>query len=859
MEKTGQWERVKKLFDVAVDLDPAERDRYLSQACGGDTSLRGEVESLLSAYGHADGLSQPMLGAAPPEVAEPPETIGAYRLIRKLGEGGMGQVWLAEQGEPLRRRVALKLIRSGLYDEALLRRFQHERQSLALMEHPAIAKVFDAGTTAQGQPYLVMEYVPGEPITAYCDLKKLAVRERLELFLQVCEGVQHAHQKAIIHRDLKPANILVVEVDGKPTPRIIDFGLARTATPRADGATVFTRVWGLVGTPGYMSPEQADPTAEDVDTRADVYALGVILYELLTGQLPFDTANWKKQPLDAALRELREQDAPRPSTRLTAAGKTSSAAAADMRSTTLKPLVNLLRGDLDSITLKAIEKDRTRRYASVGELAADVTRYLTHEPVVASPAGVGYRMGKYVQRHRVAVGVAAALVVLLSGFAVVEAVQLRRITEERNQIARERDRADRIADFMTSMFRIPDPSESRGNQVTAREILDKASADIGAGLARDPELQSQMMYVMGTVYDNLGLYSRAEALFTDSSGIGSPHGEQSLRSRASLGRALYHSGQYAKAVDDLRSTLAEDERVFGLRSRNTTEAMDDLGYALELEGGHYAESESLLRRAYDTERAILGPDDPDTLRTLSDLGLVLNLEGERPEAEQKLRQVLAGRMRVLGPQNLDTVISMNNLGIVLVYEAKYAEAESLFRQVLDWRTRVLGPDQSETMAAANNLAVVLRHEGRLSDSAALQEKALEFYRRAFGPENPKTFVMLDNLAETYAEMGDYAKAERMVKEARDVQLRLLPNDAGTAITTYNLAGIYAREGRRQETLLLARDAIDHGLPPLAELGMATDPDFKSLFGDPRFVALAAYAREKAAAQEHPAAARAASR
>jgi non-specific serine/threonine protein kinase/serine/threonine-protein kinase len=843
MDKTGQWERVKELFDAALERDPADRDLFLNSACGSDSFLREEIESLLSAYARSDGLSQPAVAIAGPEEAEPHEFIGPYKLIRKIGEGGMGQVWLAEQAEPLRRQVALKLIRSGAFDDSLLRRFQSERQSLALMDHPAIAKVFDAGATPEGQPYFVMEYVPGEPITRYCDAMKLTIPERLELFIRVCEGVQHAHQKAIIHRDLKPANILVLEVDGKPTPRLIDFGLAKAAAPLVPGDSAFTGVWGIAGTPGYISPEQA--AARDIDTRTDVYSLGIVLYELLTGVLPFDTENWSKQPLDEVLRQLREQDPPRPSARV-AAQKNLSVSAAELRATEPKHLAGLLHGDLDSIAMKAIEKDRDRRYGTPSELAADIARYLEHEPVLARRAGAAYRLRKYIRRHRVAVGVAASLVILLTAFAVLEAVQLRRITEERDRTARERDRANRIADFMTGMFKVSDPSQSRGNSVTAREVLDKASAQIETGLANDPQMQAQLMSVMGIVYDNLGLYPRAVDLLTRSSAIGPPDSPPALQARAALGKALYHAGQYARGADVLRATYADDLRVFGPRSRDTTKVMDDLGYALYLQGAHLAEAESLIRQAIQIQQSLLGPDDHDTLRTRSDLGTVLMYEGKLQEAEQVQRQALADRARVLGPEDVDTIASMNNLATTLIFEKKYPEAESLLRRVFDLRTHLFGSGNEITMATLNNLAVVLRHEGRLAESAALQQKSLDFYRRVQGPANPRTLIVQNNLAATWAQMGQYGKAEQLLKQARNAQIRVSPDDSGTAITTYNLAGVYAREGRRNEALAFARQAIDHGLPPLADIGMATDPDFKPLFGDPRFITLAAYAKQKAA-------------
>ena len=350
--------------------------------------------------------------------------IGSYQLLQLIGEGGMGEVWLAEQKQPVRRRVAIKLIKVGMDTREVVRRFESERQALALMDHPAIAKVFDAGSTPEGRPYFVMEYVAGMPITAYCDKHKLTMRQRMELFILVCEGVQHAHQKAIIHRDLKPSNILVTEIDGRAMPRIIDFGVAKATSQQLNAGTMYTRVGAVIGTLGYMSPEQADSAGEDIDTRTDVYSLGVVLYELLVGALPLD---FKKLAYDEILRHLREDDVPRPSTKLRTQGE-SSALTAKNRSIEVPALERQLRGDPDAITLKALEKDRQRRYNTPSELAADIGRYLRNEPVLAHVPSVAYRARKYVRRHRLGVAVAGAAMLLLVGFAVTQAVELRRIS-----------------------------------------------------------------------------------------------------------------------------------------------------------------------------------------------------------------------------------------------------------------------------------------------------------------------------------------------------------------------------------------------------------------------------------------------
>jgi len=881
MGKPQQWERIKELFGAALELDPAQRTAFLREACGADENLSAEVESLLAAHGQSDFLSkgpwQEHLASA-----QTLRSIGPYQLIRKLGEGGMGQVWLAEQTAPVRRQVALKLIRAGMFNDALLQRFQSERQSLAMMDHPAIAKVLEAGSTQDAQPYLVMEYVPGLPITEYCDKKKLTIRERLELFIKACEGIQHAHQKAIIHRDLKPANILVVEVDGKPVPRIIDFGLAKAAVPLLDEKTVLlTQAGSFLGTPGYMSPEQADSSVPDVDTRTDVYSLGVVLYVLLTGSLLFET---KKKPVHEILRQLREEDPPRPSTRV-GQDKDSSTSSAAERGTEPGQLVRMLNGDLDWIAMKALEKDRNRRYGTPSELAADIGRYLKNEPVIARPASAGYRLQKYVRRHRIAVALAAGLVLLMAGFATLQAMQLRRIT-------RERDRADRVTEFMSGMFKVSDPSEARGNSITAREVLDKASKDIDKGLSQDPELQAQMMAVMGNVYKNLGLYARAQTLLERSVatkerlfGASDP---QTMRSVDDLAWILDRESRYAEAEKLQRETLDSRRRVLGPEHPDTLQSIMHLADTLGFES-RFAEAEQLHRTALDLKRRVLGPEHPDTLMSMNNLSSILAAQGQYIEVEALQRQVLAIRMRVLGPEHPETLRSRVYLGWVIASQQRYEEGAKWQQETLEIQRRILGPEHPDTLRSADNLAWTLRAEGRVAEAEKLLTEALAVQRRILGPENRDTLGSMRDLATVLDSEGRYAEAERLQRETLAIEIRVfghektgtgkaLENLAWTlhkeghlveaerlqkevlqvrhrilraghpdiALAAYALAGMEALEGRRDEALNLLHDALDHNLPPQETLEMETEPDFKPLHGDPRFDALVAHAKQVAA-------------
>jgi eukaryotic-like serine/threonine-protein kinase len=799
----NDWKLVKELFEAALEAEPSRRPSLLQDHCH-DAILRAEVERLLAEHDQAGTfLSTPALGALTSDEAfeEPHRKINSYYLLELVGAGGMGEVWLAEQREPVRRRVALKLIKAGMDTREVVARFESERQALALMDHPAIAKVFDAGSTPEGRPYFVMEFVPGTPITTYCDKHKLTTRERMELFTQVCEGVQHAHQKAIIHRDLKPSNILVSEVDGKPTPRIIDFGLAKATSQRLTDGSFHTRLGAILGTLEYMSPEQAESGGEDIDTRTDVYSLGVVLYQLLVGALPLDL---KKLAYEEMLHRLRDQDVPRPSSRILTQGDGSAITAVN-RGTDPPSLSRQLRGDPDAIVLKALEKDRKRRYGSPSELAADLGRYLRHEPVYAHPPSAGYRARKYLRRHRLGVAMAAAGLVGLVGFAITEAVQVKRIT-------RERDRADRITQFTTNMFKVSNPSEARGNTVTAREILDKASKDIETELKNDPEQQATMMQVMGDVYGNLGLYSRAQPLLQESMEIRErvlgPEHPETLRSLNSLGVVVSSQGHYAEAEKLLRESLDLRRRILGPEHPDTLRSMNDLASGLWRQG-RYAESEKLHRSALDIQRRTLGQENPDTLNSMENLGGVLWSEGRYTEAERLFRDTLDMRRRVLGADHPATLLSMNNLANDLWSEGRYADSEQLLRTGLDIQRRVLGPEHPDTLRSMNNLANDLWGEGRYVEAEKLYREALDIRRRVLGSENPDTLLSVNNLASDLRSEGQYAEAEKLDRETLDIRRRVLPSEHPyTLISMDNLATDLRSEGQYAEAEKLDRELFD---------------------------------------------------
>ena len=782
----------------------------------------------------------------------------------------MGTVWLAEQTSPVIRQVAIKVIKSGRFSESALQRFDLERQSLAIMNHPAIAKVFDAGSTSEGEPYFVMEYVAGMPITTYCNQKHLAARERIELMIKVCEGVQHAHLKAIMHRDLKPSNILVTEVDGKPVPRIIDFGIAKaTQAAGAEDETLsqFTQVGGMVGTPGYMSPEQADPGVLDVDTRTDVYSLGVVLYELLTASLPFDPKLWTSKPLHEVLRQLHEEDPQRPSTRVS----TDSSGAAKASGTEPRTLISQLRGDLDWITLKALERERDRRYSTPSDLAADLSRYLHDEPVTARPPSVTYRARKFVRRNRLAVVFAGALAIVIAGFAV-------SLVLERNRARREAETSRRVSDFMTGMFKVSDPSESRGSSVTARELLDKASKQIESGLGQDPQVQARLMQTMGATYVGLGLDPQASALLEHAVAIQTrvlgPENPETLDSMALLGKAVENQGRYADAEKLLRQTLAVQQRVLGPDDARTMSTVSLLSDDLTQEG-HYAEAEGLIRRTLANQQRTLGAENGATLRSMRSLTSNLDNQGRFADAEKLGRETLALEQHALGPNHPGTIWSMNNLGLALKGERRYPDAEKLFRETIEVSNRVLGPEHPNTRVAVSNLAMVLQLEGHLAEAETLQRDALERERKALGPDHPDTLRDMNNLAITCGLEKKLDESEKLFREALEIQIRTLGPTAPDTLRGYgNLATTLALEKHADQAVaffekyvqnatkaegsslinahyvyatglvILKRpdQALQH-LQEAVKLGFAdagklsADDDLKPLRADPRFQAL----------------------
>ncbi|HEY6447254.1 MAG TPA: tetratricopeptide repeat protein [Acidobacteriaceae bacterium] len=727
--------------------------------------------------------------AAPPSSsagAQPlPSSIGRYRILRVLGEGGMGAVYEAEQESP-QRTVALKVIRAGYADPEMLRRFETETQALGRLQHPGIAQIYDAGTadTPYGrQPWIAMELIRGEQLLVYCEAHHLNLQQRLELIAKICDAVQHAHQRGLIHRDLKPANILVGE-DGQP--KILDFGVARLTDSDAQ-ATRQTSMGQIIGTLAYMSPEQVRGDSDAVDTRSDVYALGVILYEAVAGRAPYAIG----KQIHEAVRVICEEEP----TRLSATNRE-------------------LRGDVETIAGKALEKDKTRRYGSAAELASDIRRHLRDEPIVARPASTVYQMEKFARRNKVLVGgIAAVFIVLVLGivFTTREAVKARRAQKQAQQ---ETAVAQAVNDFLQNDLlgqasahnqAKPDPN------ITVRAVLDRAAARIGGKFLGQPEVEGAIRDTIGRTYTDLGLYPEARrqletAVKLQQAAYGAGGGA-AIQTLLHLEAAEEAAGRYPQAEAYARQALATSRSKLGPGQPTTLLAMNRLTSVLDYEG-KYAEADPLAREAVAVSRRVLGEVSLGTINSMYYLAIIDFDEGNYSEAETLNTRVLAVRAEKLGAEHPDTLSAMNNLGTVYSSEHKYAQAEQLNLEMLAIRQRVLGPDHPDTLEAMANLGFDYRSEHRWQDAETLDTQILAIQKRVLGPEHPDTLRSMHNFAADTRMLGNAAEAEALDRQILAIRQRVLgPNHPDTLWSLNSVAGDLRAEKQYVQAASLDRQVL----------------------------------------------------
>jgi serine/threonine protein kinase len=814
------------IFDAARQMPDAQaRAAYLDAACAGNPSLRERVERLIQAGQRADeflaanplelgGTGQQTI-SVPPLSEGPGTVIGNYKLLEKLGEGGFGVVYMAEQKQPIKRRVALKIIKAGMDTREVVARFEAERQALALMDHPNIAKVFDAGSTERpltcpsdtlspsgpsgregpgegdgyprpsdgrgagaeglsaGRPYFVMELVRGVRITDYCDEKKLSTRERLDLFTQVCQSVQHAHQKGIIHRDLKPSNILVTINDGVAVPKIIDFGIAKATQLELTEKTVFTRFHQFLGTPAYMSPEQTEITSVDIDTRSDIYSLGVLLYELLTGKTPFDTHELLKAGLDEMRRVIREKEPERPSTRLTrelARQRVSAQSAIGNRQSAIDH-------DLDWIVMKCLEKDRARRYETANGLATDIQRHLNNEPVVACPPSNLYKFQKLVRRNKFAfaagAGIAASLVI---GLAIALWQSIEKTRAYNRAVVAERDAkteaiaSKQIAQFLENMLEGVGPEVAKGRDATIlKEILNKTGERIGTELAGQPKTEAYLRERLGKVYAALGDYPAAELM---------------QRRVLDLRRQLYPGGH-----------------------RDLVGALDNLALTCMLRG-RLPEAERLSREALAMGEKFPGPRPGDRAAWLTSLATILKHQNKFAEAEEKYREALTLDRKVFGNEHREVAVALNNLAGVLYNLDKFDQAEPLLHESIDMCKKLFGSDSPIAAAALTTLTTLLSHQRRLAEAEVVGNEAVAMQKAMHGNEHPYVANALGNLAGVYRRQRKLAEAESLQLEALAIRRKKLgPAHPVLARSLHDLGIVLNSRGKLIKAEAILREAL----------------------------------------------------
>jgi eukaryotic-like serine/threonine-protein kinase len=861
-----QRERAEALYLEALERPAAERAGWVREACGADAEVLVEVLSLLDAAEDADGYFAALAGAAgAPYTAGGADagaagadedgldgtTVGPFRLLRELGRGGIGTVFLAERADgQFEQRVAVKLLRRGLDTDDILARFRAERQILASLDHPNIARLLDGGATADGRPYLVMETVEGRPITEHCDERRCTVEERLRLFVQVARAVEHAHRRLVVHRDIKPSNILV-SADG--APKLLDFGIAKLLDESADAEwSPHTRTGVRLLTPEYASPEQL--RGEPVTTASDAYQLGILLFRLLCGRWPH---RLPRRGVEEAGRRIGDQDPEPPSAALLRApdadGRAGSWAEeiAGLRGTDARRLRARLRGDLDTIVLRAVRAEPERRYASAGALADDVERFLAGRPVAARPDTWGYRARKLVARRPGAVAAAVAAVLAIGVYAVTVTRYAERLETERDLARVESEKSREVTGFLVRLFEANNPDVSEGRTLTAFELLQQGEAEIDR-LDSQPALQAQILDVIGQMYTLLGQYEQAEPLFRRAAETAQrvhagPHRDVA-GPLSRLGDVVYQRGRYAeadsvltaslqmaKAADDAqveansyndlalslyrrgdfasaeslhRKALAIRQATFGPESRWIAASLNNIGLALE--GQHrFPEAELHFREALAINRTLQGNESSAALTNMGNLARVHSRQGRQVEAELQLREIVdMGRAR-FGPRHPRVALSLNDLGAVLAHQERYAAAEEAFREALAIREATLGPEHGDVVVSLNNLGFVLDLQGQLSEALAIRRRVVDLARAFHGPDHLNTGVFTNNLATSLRRTGSHGEAERLYRDAIAILKGASPPD-GHPLAARPLAALgdmLTEQGRAREAEPLLREAL----------------------------------------------------
>ncbi|MCP3999155.1 MAG: serine/threonine protein kinase [bacterium] len=805
-EARDRFNEVRELFLELAELTPEAREERLAEM---EPSVADELRALLSADEDPEpAFDAPLFRVATNSTSYTEgDKLGRYTLEKRLGEGGMGTVYLARQSEPMERVVALKVISAGISGQEVVLRFEAERNALARMDHKNIAKVLEADSTEAGLPYFVMDYVAGPPITTYCDDKKLGIEARLKLFGEVCAAIEHAHQKGIVHRDIKPSNILVGEESGHPSVKVIDFGIAKAIERRPDQPEVTKRFPAVIGTPAYMSPEQA--AARDMDTRTDVYSLGVVLYELLTGFLPHDPEELHGLPPEEIRRKVKEGEPETPSRRFSKADGALASEIAARRSIDFRRLLKRLQGELDWIVMKALHKDLARRYSSPSDLRRDLERHLKSQPVEAGPDDSMYRMKKFIQRYRLRVSVAAIALVGVLVFAASMAWFAARVSQERDRANREARSALRTVEVLEGLFNTRDPFLAQDSNLDTRDVLASTVAKLDEDSELEPDVHARLLKSLAVVYRNLGLLAEAEPLMEKSLNIreklfGELH-KDTLESVHELANIYLRWGKLKEAEPLQKRAVKGRREVLGEQHLLTLESTSNLG-VLYLHLRDFEKAQRYFHEAYTGYRDQIGSDALETLVIASNLGQVLQNRGDMEGAEPLVKEVLSGYLRAVGEDHPWTIIARNNLGFLHFRTGELDAAESEFRKAVASARTKLGPDHPHTVTFLGNLGDTLTSLGRPDEGLPFLEETVETARTAPQVGPVALGRSLRKLGRCLMALKRYDEAETVLKEARELLVGSAgPDHPYTQKVVENLAELYEQTNRPEEASMLRNE------------------------------------------------------